>query len=1304
MFPKRAGDALDAMRLLRCRDGLLVLALGLVALAAPPALAEDLLLYDGEPGSVPWYTPTGCIEYAENTPGAARSGTTGFEGTPTPWHRPMMTMYCNGAGRPDLSHFDAIEFYYRAADAANIPADPRFRASTWYATSNEVAILPYIEGGVVDATWRRVEIPLADLANGTYALELVDRFEFGVDANSAVIHVDDVRALDLVVPTIESVFVESESYLRLTVSERYDPASARDAAHYSLVGSGDPAYSSARAPVDVGLEWKVTDFANSVATAPVIRFDITLRLPSPLQPGVPYTLTVDGVEDTSGNAVTGDLPVVFDPNALSTQLRVNQVGYPPDATKIGYVGGYMGDMGGGFYAVGDDGTVLLKNPTGGWSVEQIAAVGLRGVEAISEENVWVVGDAGTVMNFDGSTWQPVAVPSTADFHDIAFTPRNEGWIVGSGGTILHRPLGSSTWEVLPSGTSEDLRSVSASDPTGVQWASTFIVGDAGTLIEWNGTTLEASTGITSANLTAVSTVLGDGCWAVGEGGVLLQHQYGAWNVRASPTSADLRNLHVDEHGGFHAVGDGGVLVRLAGFGMSPGLESLPGAGDLGAVARLDGRQVVALGAPGSAYEYDAATQTWTSVAIPTASALHDATALLQGPMRIPDTSAEIIDTATDMVVLTVPLVLRAANWHLSGEDVYAFDFSSLTTPGTYTARVAGIGTSDAFAIEDGVYNDLARTVARGLYHQRCGMDIPSPTHPRTACHTAPAEYHSSIVNTALHAGEVVGSTRDTSGGWHDAGDFSKYLPTAASALWYLLTGYDLNRTLAGETPNLGSSDAWDIPESGNGIPDVLDEARYELDWLVRVQEADGAFPHKVSTLAWFDGMPETSTETQYIVQKTTADTALGAAALAMGSRLFAAYDPDLSAQYLARAELAWTFLEAHPDQDPVAAYTNPPGMVTGIYGDGDETDSRAWAAAELYRTTGDTGYHDAFVGFWEQDGNPWSGPIHWNHHQQRASWAYVNARWPDADAARQASILSAIEAAAAVSLRRTSATPYHNGTRTDVPSWIGWGAFSNSTMSSFFLLQAYALTGDASYREAAVMNVDSQLGTNPLGLSFITGVGARSPMDPLHIPSVHDGITAPSPGIPVFGVSAHLSNAPAHHQAVQRDENAYPYWWDATDAYPILRRYVDTHELPPMGEFTVLEMARTVAALTAIDAPDACYPAMGSDPALFQADFDGDEFADVCDLDDDADGLADTVETETGVYAGESDTGSDPLDPDTDDDGWNDGVEVAAGSDPNDALSTPSQAVPALAPLGLGLLALLLAGSACLAPLRARRP
>ena len=102
-----------------------------------------------------------------------------------------------------------------------------------------------------------------------------------------------------------------------------------------------------------------------------------------------------------------------------------------------------------------------------------------------------------------------------------------------------------------------------------------------------------------------------------------------------------------------------------------------------------------------------------------------------------------------------------------------------------------------------------------------------------------------------------------------------------------------------------------------------------------------------------------------------------------------------------------------------------------------------------------------------------------------------------------------------------------------------------------------------------------------------------------------------------------------------------------------------------------------------------------------QADLDGDTEGDVCDSDADGDGLANAVETGTGIYIDLNDTGSDPLDPDSDDDGVNDGDEVAAGTDPNGA----GALLPALSPLGtmlaIGLLAA--AGLFAGAVLRRRR-
>jgi len=155
----------------------------------------------------------------------------------------------------------------------------------------------------------------------------------------------------------------------------------------------------------------------------------------------------------------------------------------------------------------------------------------------------------------------------------------------------------------------------------------------------------------------------------------------------------------------------------------------------------------------------------------------------------------------------------------------------------------------------------------------------------------------------------------------------------------------------------------------------------------------------------------------------------------------------------------------------------------------------------------------------------------------------------------------------------TEQNPYGNGARLDVPDWIGWGAFTQSAEYAFPLLQAWALSSQRKYLDAATLNLDAQLGANPLSFSFITGLGARYPRDPLHKVSLYDGVDEPVPGIPVFGVFAHMSNGQPFYRAAQTDENSYPYSYATTDPYPVLRRYVDVHELVPMSEFTIVDMA-----------------------------------------------------------------------------------------------------------------------------------
>ncbi len=1180
------------------RDGgaavLVYLSMILLVLVAPLSAwgGTGEVLYDGEPGQAP-LLDTSCGHYAHETTSVAHSGRRSLELTPTPWHRPALKLFCGGGSRRNFKPWDVIEFFMRAADPAHPPKAPLFHVTTWHGSSHTVPILDYIDGGVLDGRWRRVQIPISALKTGSWDVSDVEFLQWSQDKERRRSYVDDIVLRDIRPVEIQAIIVKNHQYLRLRFSEPLVVDNARQPTRYSLRSTMDTTYAQPQHPTALGYEVRVVDFGGTQpqgdSEAPVLRIDMTLRLPAPLQPHMTYTLTVDGLTDKAGNVMKEvNIPVVFDPKRHNPHIKVNQVGYLPNSPKWGYVGAYVGDLGGGLWSVGDAGMIRRWTPTTGWLASpvtpQTPEPRLRAVYALTASDVWVVGAAGAVFHWDGATWQAVTVPTAADLSAISFTARAEGWIVGKDGTVLYKAAAEKTWRIVPSGTDVMLRDVFA-----VNAHEAWAVGDAGTLLRWDGTTWTALPVLTTATLHAVGGFPGSSVWAVGAGGTILRYRWGTWHTMASPTTATLRDVVGGIDGGALAVGDGGMILRKTGFDESPFVvEPSPGNTDLTAIAWLDNRLQSAVGRKGTAYRFDFATRTWVKDEMPAgAVTLHGVATLPAGSLRVYDqlslpmseTDVTLVHEETGKTALTVPLVLREANWHLAGEDVYAFDFHALKTPGRYRAHVPGFGVSDAFVIAEDVYRDAARIAARGLYHQRCGTALTMTQHPHAICHLQEAQYHASNRNAPLYDGEPVGVGKDVRGGWHDAGDYNKYVTTGATALWYLLTSFELAERMPGGNSQERFGDQWGIPESGNGVPDVLDEAHWELDWLVRLQEEDGGVPHKVTTACWFAGMPEESIEPQYILAKTTHGTAMAAAVLALGSRLWQPYDADRAATYLAHAQRAWQFLEAHTQAEPSKGYANPPEICTGEYPDPQgDIDERAWAAAELYRTTGKVKYHTAFATLWTTH-KPFWGWNEWQQHQRKASWAYVNTTWPDVNAAWKDTIVAAFVRAADTLAERTHAAPYHNGARLDVPTWIGWGRFAQSTAYTFRLLQTYALTNESRYWQSALLNLNTQLGANPLGLSFITGVGARYPMDPLHKPSMYDGIAEPVPGLPVFGPMAVLSKNNPYYKAVQDEAYSFPPAANEYDPYPILRRYVDTNEVVPHSEFTIVDMARTAGVL-----------------------------------------------------------------------------------------------------------------------------
>lgn len=537
-----------------------------------------------------------------------------------------------------------------------------------------------------------------------------------------------------------------------------------------------------------------------------------------------------------------------------------------------------------------------------------------------------------------------------------------------------------------------------------------------------------------------------------------------------------------------------------------------------------------------------------------------------GSMEITPTVFELRNISDNSVVLSGTPNLRGYDPVLSGEKVYDCEFTTITTPGEYYIYVPGIGRSHNFNIGNDVYNEAFYVSARGLYFQRCGTALPSAhagPWAHAACHMSDGIVHPSCANTSCYNGEVIGSTLPMRRGWHDAGDYGRYIPSAMISLYDLFSAYELY-------PEKFPDDHMNIPESGNGIPDILDEAKWQTDWFRDMQAADGGVYYKITTTAWAQGMPEDDLDPLNLAEKTTFSTAHFAAVMARTYRVFKPFWPVYADTCLARAIRAWNFLEAHPNPVPANGFFNPPGIGGGEYPDPDgDIDERGWAAAELYHSTGDIKYSNAFDTYWTQYPPQWG----WNtfqHSQKKASWTYSQIKDHPVNPTHIQNIKTAIQTILNNNeVQRSDNNLYRCAYRSDVPNYIGWGSYGNSTEYAWEFIKASYLLNDPSYLEYGKLNLDAQLGNNPQSMSYITGIGDVYPMDPLHHPSDKDNVVEPVPGIPVFGPHAHMTNANPYNAAAQSPTNLWPIGNDTEDEYPLLRRYFDNFELVAMSEFTI---------------------------------------------------------------------------------------------------------------------------------------
>lgn len=501
----------------------------------------------------------------------------------------------------------------------------------------------------------------------------------------------------------------------------------------------------------------------------------------------------------------------------------------------------------------------------------------------------------------------------------------------------------------------------------------------------------------------------------------------------------------------------------------------------------------------------------------------------------------------------------------TGLDLYWGDFTPLTRPGYYQVELENGHRSYPFRIADDVYGELARMSLKSFYFQRCGVAL-DPAHAgrfeRVVCHEHDAAYHPSL--------ERKGG-KGTGGGWHDAGDYGKYVHAAAVSLGHMLIMFE-------HFPESFASDATGIPESGNGIPDFLDEMQWELEWMLRMQENDPEHPlhggvhYMVNTRDYEWMRADLDEAPRFLYEVSSVATADFAAAMALASRCFrgSAELELIGKRYLEAAERAWSFLEAHPELFPSQGFIRPSDTKTGGYADQpdlNDRDDRLWAAVELLLATGDSIYadflrdsDDPFIRERLWEASSFDGDLEWQDvsafallqcalHDVGAIDPGLSAHWKSLLLKRCEQILDDVKTDGfGVALTR-----YY------------WGSSGGVMALAQYLIFGYQIDPDrVEFVEAALGQLHYLLGRNALNQSFVTGVGSQSPLYIHHASLAPGGIENMIPGLVAGGPNPSLSG-----------DQTLPLYFDQTT--PPALCYIDHIDSWASNENCILYNAPLVA-------------------------------------------------------------------------------------------------------------------------------
>ena len=479
----------------------------------------------------------------------------------------------------------------------------------------------------------------------------------------------------------------------------------------------------------------------------------------------------------------------------------------------------------------------------------------------------------------------------------------------------------------------------------------------------------------------------------------------------------------------------------------------------------------------------------------------------------------------------------------TSQTIAMADFSSVTEAGKFYVDVAGVGRSVTFPIGNDVYRDAFVATMLGFYGWRCNTAVSftfgGQTYAHEACHMDDAHT------------DYIGSTgkRDGTKGWHDAGDYGKYVVNAGITLGSLLAAWE-------EYSSVVSTYRWPIPESGGALPDYLAEIRWELEWVLKMQysASDGRVSHKLTSLA-FDApsdaagsgidhwvVPEKDLQTRYFVPSGSAAIADFVAMLAKAARIYKPYDAAFADQCLNAAKVSYDYLQANTANQTLTDPTS-----TGAYTTTD-SDDRLWAAAEMWETTGDaaalTDFETRAAKFNSGTTTYVDADFDWSNIKNLGMYIYLLSKRTGRTAATVTAIQASLLKAADGLVTSRNNSGYGRALSGKAGNYY-WGSNGSVARTCMVLQVANRLSPKADYLDTCVDQISWIFGRNYYNRSQVTGIGKDPPMHPHHRPSQADGIDSPWPGYLVGGGNNTSTQAP------NGNKNGATNWTDDVNDYEL---------------------------------------------------------------------------------------------------------------------------------------------------------